>query len=316
MREYILRRVAFAVPTLLLVSFMTFMIIRLVPGDVIALKLAGIAHVEEDARKIKLELGLDKPIPVQYLHWLGRIVTHGDFGTSLWTKAPIKENLASALPVSAQLAVMSMLISIVVALPVGILSAMYQDRWPDYLLRLFTIAFLSIPGFWIATLFLVYAVLWFHWSPPIEYKSPLVNFGENMQKMLPAAMILGITLAAPTGRVIRSQMLEVLRQDYVRTARAKGLREGAVVLRHALKNAMIPVITVMGTQFGFLLGGVVIMELIFGLPGLGRYTVESINQRDYPQLQANVLIFATLLLLINLIVDLSYAWFDPRIRYR
>ena len=316
MRDYILQRVAFAVPTLLLVSFMTFLIIRLVPGDVIALKLTSITHVEEDARKIEKELGLDKPIPVQYVHWLGRIVTHGDFGTSLWTKAPIRDNLRSAVPVSAQLAAMSMTISMVIALPVGILAAMYQDRWPDYALRLFTIAFLSIPGFWIATLLLVYALLWFHWSPPVEYKNPLESFGENMQKVLPAAIILGITLAAPTGRVIRSQMLEVLRQDYIRTARAKGLRDRAVVLRHALKNAMIPVITVMGTQFGFLLGGVVIMEAIFGLPGLGRYTVESINQRDYPQLQANVLLFACVLLLINLVVDVSYAWFDPRIRYR
>jgi peptide/nickel transport system permease protein len=209
-----------------------------------------------------------------------------------------------------------MIISMVVALPVGILAAMYQDRWPDYVLRLFTIAFLSIPSFWIATLLLLYGLLWFGWSPPIAYKSPTVDLSENLQKMLPAAMILGITLAAPTGRVIRSQMLEVLRQDYIRTARAKGLRDRAVVWRHALKNAMIPVITVMGTQFGFLLGGVVIMETIFGLPGLGRYTIESITQRDYPQLQANVLVFAVALLLINLVVDISYAWFDPRIRYR
>jgi peptide/nickel transport system permease protein len=253
---------------------------------------------------------------LQYFSWIGGILLHGDFGKSLWQNTPVRELLAARLPVTFELGLMALIVALLTAIPIGIYSAIRQDTAGDYLTRSFSILMLAVPSFWMGTMVMVFPSIWWGWSPEVKFVPFTENPVQNLKQMILPALILGTALSAITMRLTRTMMLEVLRQDYIRTARAKGLRDRSVVVRHALKNAMIPVITVMGTQFGFLLGGVVIMETIFGLPGLGRYTVESITQRDYPQLQANVLLFAVALLVINLVVDLSYAWFDPRIRYR
>lgn len=316
MQHYIIRRVLLNIPVLLVVSFFAFLIIRLAPGDIIALKMQAAAYTEAEAQQIREELGLDRPLLEQYVRWLTRIILKADFGVSFWTKTPIRDNLAAALPVTIQLAAMAMAIGVLIAIPTGIIAAMKQDQPLDYGLRFFAMAFQAVPNFWLATLFLLYASLWFGWSPPLEYKRPWEDLSANLQKMIPASVLLGIALSATTARLVRSQMLEVLRQDYIRTARAKGLAERPIMLRHALKNAMIPIITLIGGQLGVLLGGAVIFEFVLGMPGLGGLTVDSIRQRDYPQLQANTLVFATMLVFVNLIVDLSYAWFDPRIRYK
>jgi len=317
-QHYLIRRVLWSIPGLLGVTLLAFIVIRVVPGDVVHL-MAGEggpnAHLSApEAQKLRRQLGLDKPLPVQYVIWLGNAL-RGDFGRSVWTRRAASEEISRRLPITAELAILSSLIAIAIAIPVGVLAAVRRDTPLDYVCRIVSICGLAMPGFWLATMVIVLLSTAFHYLPPVGYKSLQDSPGINLQQMIWPALVLGFALSASTMRMTRSALLEVLRQDYVRTAWAKGLRERSVIVRHALKNAMIPIITIVGTQVGILLGGSVIMERIFALPGLGQLTVDSIFQRDYPQLQANVVTLASVFILVNLLIDLSYAWLDPRIRY-
>ena len=312
MGRYILRRLALAVPVLFLVSAIIFAIIRVIPGDVVTLKLMEGGESPE-AVAMRQQLGLDRPLPVQYALWIGNAL-RGDLGVSLWTGNPVVHEIAQALPITLELALLSIAIAIAIAIPAGLVSAVSQDTPLDYLVRLTSVAGLAIPPFWLATLAIMLPAIFFGWAPPAGYVSLGENPLTNVQQFMFPALSLGYFYSALSMRLTRSQALEVLRQDYIRTARAKGLADRTVLFAHVLKNTLMPVITLAGAQFGALLGGTVIIEQIFSLPGMGRLTLWAISVRDYPQLQANVLLIAATTVVLNLAVDIAYAWFDPRIR--
>jgi len=317
MRAYILRRILLAIPTLLIVTIIVFCTVRFIPGDVVDLMAAQVPDIQDvdvAAQLIRHELGLDVPIHVQYGRWLGDVLT-GDLGTSLWTGRSITGELANRLPVSVELGILALITSLVIALPIGILSAIRQDTLSDYIGRSVAIFCISVPSFWLATLVVVYPSIWFDWTPALGYmpffRNPLGNLG---QFIIPA-ILMGMVMSGVAMRMTRTMMLEVLRQDYIRTAWAKGLRERIVVSRHALKNALIPVVTIVGLQLPIMIGGSVIIETIFGLPGVGRYFVEALFQRDYAVISAVNLVIATFILFITLAVDITYAYLDPRVQY-
>lgn len=313
MTTYAIRRLLLAVPTLVVVMLAVFSIIRLLPGDIVRLMVAEQNYaVDEEA--LRKELGLSDPLLVQFGKWTGGVLT-GDLGESLWTKRPIATELRQRVPVSMELGIYSVLIGLLIALPVGILSAIRQDTWMDYLSRSFAIGLISIPGFWLATLLLVFPLIWWGWAPPLSYKTWADGPIDHLYYFFWPALLLGAGLSGTTMRLTRNQMLEVLRQDYVRTAHAKGLHERSVIIRHALKNAMIPVVTVIGLQIGFVVSGTVIFETIFSMPGVGKFYFEAINFRDYPTIQATALFIALTIVLANIVVDLTYAVIDPRIRF-
>jgi peptide/nickel transport system permease protein len=312
MRTYVLRRVTLIIPTIFLVSIVVFALIRAIPGDVVTLMLQD-SKDPQQAEQLRQQLGLDKPVVVQYGIWLGHAV-QGDLGTSLWTKNSVGGEISRALPVTLELAIISMLIASLLAIPFGLISALMQNRFPDYLVRVISITGLSIPNFWLGTLLIMLPAIWFRWSPPTTYVSIFVDPVQNLKQFMLPSLSLGYGFSAITMRLMRSETLEVMRQDYIRTAQAKGLASRALVVRHILRNALIPVITVMGAQARLFLGGAVLIEQIFLLPGLGRLTLWAIQVRDYPQLQANILIIVIITLLLNLLTDLSYGWLDPRVR--
>ncbi|MGD9890295.1 MAG: ABC transporter permease [Dehalococcoidia bacterium] len=315
MRQYIFKRLLSAVPTLVLVSLALFVLLRTIPGDAIELMVAESPHVRPETRdELARQLGLADPIPVQYVRWLGNAIV-GDFGTSIWTGRTVIDQINERLPVTLELTVLAVMISLAIGIPIGVLSATKQDTLPDYVGRMIAIAGLSLPSFVTGTLVLVYLAKWFHWIPPAGYTPIYEDPLRNIQQFLLPALVLGAALAGTVMRMTRSSMLEVLRQDYVRTARAKGLQGRVIVTRHALKNAMNPIITITGNQIGNLIGGAIIVEAMFALPGLGRLTLDSIQSRDYPQVQANVMVVTIGFLLVNMIVDITYGFFDPRIRY-
>jgi len=315
MQRYILRRLLMLLLVLLGVSFLSYATMRIVPGDVVMQRLAESPSVSaKDVTALRHELGLDRPLLVQYGSWLAGVV-RGDLGRSLWTDEPVRDQIAKRLPVSLELALLSGLVSLTVGLTSGIISAIRQDSWIDYVVRLFTTLGLAIPAFALATLALVVLGVYWQWSPGVWYQPFTRDPAANLQQMFLPALLLGLSLSASIARMTRSAMLEVLRQDYIRTASAKGLRERTVIARHALKNAMPPVLTIVGLQFGFLLSGTVVIETIFSLPGLGRLMLDAVSHRDYTLLQGAVLLVATIYVLVNLAVDLAYAWLDPRIRY-
>src|SRR5215510_5860229 len=264
--------------------------------------------------KTRQERGLDRPFLEQYRTWIVGVL-QGDLGYSLTSRRPVSQELLKRVSLTSHLAVMSLGIALLIALPVGVLSAVRQDTVADYLARLFAILGLSLPDFWLATVVITFLAIWFRWMPPIGFAPIWVDPARNLSQLLIPAVIIGARLAAVSMRMTRSSLLEVLRQDYIRTARAKGLRERAVIVRHALKNAFIPVITIIGQQFSVLLGGTVIVEFIFLQPGVGSLMLDAVRLRDYALIQGAVLFFATVVVVINLLVDLSYAWLDPRIRY-
>ena len=318
MGAYIIRRLLLMVPLYFVVSVAIFVLLRVTPGDTL-LVIAGAGEgggklAPEVAAQIRHQWGLDKPIHLQYLDWLGGIL-RGDFGKSFYYKNKISEDLAKRFPVTLELALMSITISLLIALPVGIISALKQDTWIDYFFRIFTIAGLAMPGFWLGILLILMMVVWFRWIPPFGYVPPWVNPKDNFAQFIFPALILGYRLSAVVSRLTRSQMLEVLREDYIRTAWAKGLKQRTVITRHALKNALLPVVTLSSLELGGLLGGTAIIEIVFVLPGMGRMLVDAIVHRDYPVVQAVVLIIAGIFMSINLIVDVLYAYLDPRIRY-
>lgn len=315
MQQYILRRVLMLFPVVLGVSFLVFSVMHMVPGDTVLIRLAESPSAsQKDIEELRQELGLDKPFVVQYLDWLGDLV-QGDLGRSLWTDDPVVDDIAARLPVTIELGILSAAVSAILGISIGVISAVRQDSPLDYVLRVFVTLGLAVPNFALATLVLVLLGLWFQWSPGIWYTPFTQDPMANLQQMFLPSLILGFSLSASIARMTRSSMLEVMRQDYIRTATAKGLREQNVILRHALKNAMPPVFTIMGLQFGFLMGGAVVIESIFGLPGLGRLMLDAINQRDYVLIQGAVFVVATSYVIVNIAVDVSYGFLDPRIRY-
>jgi peptide/nickel transport system permease protein len=315
-QKYVLRRLLFSIPVLLLSSLIVFGLMRVMPGDSLVVLMGESGNVSErDLAKLRKDLGLDKPYYEQYALWLWQMATLNP-GDSIFTNEPIPVSLRKAVPVTVELAALAMAIGLVVAVPIGVLSATRQDSAPDYAGRVLAVSGLSLPDFWLGTLVITFAAIWFHWIPPIGYVSIFESPWRNLQQFLLPAAVLGFRLSAATMRMTRSTVLEVLREDYVRTAWAKGLAGKIVVYKHALKNALIPVVTIVGGQLGVLLAGTVVVETIFALPGMGRLTVEAILYRDYPVVQTNVMLVAATLITLNLVVDLTYAWLDPRIRYR
>jgi peptide/nickel transport system permease protein len=314
-KRYVLRRLALAVPTLVLVSVIVFSMMRLMPGDVVTRMVEGQAYAPTVAA-LRAELGLDRPAHVQYFAWVGGIVTRGDFGTSYWTRQPIADEFVARFPVTLELAALTILVSVVIGILVGIVSAVRQDSVADYVGRVLAILALSVPYFGLAVLVVVLPSIYFKWTPVWTYVPLSVNPLENLKIMIVPALVFGVTRAGPIMRIMRSALLDVLRQDYIRTAWSKGLAERAIVLRHALRNAMIPVISLIGLQMPLYLGGSVIVEAIFRLPGVGLFFFEALTRLDYPVVQSVNLIIAAMVVALNLVIDLSYAFFDPRIRYR
>ena len=314
MSRYILRRLALLVPTLLGVTIVVFVLVRLLPGDAVTLQLQDAKATAADEAALRSQLGLDRPLVVQYVDWIGSLV-HGDLGHSFRSHQPITKELASRIPVTAELGVLALVIGATVATLVGIISAVRQDTWADYTGRSIAIGLLAIPGFWLGTLVVTLPSVWWHWTPPLQYTRFEVDPLKNLSIVIIPAVILGLGLSGGLMRLIRTQMLEVLRQDFIRTASAKGLAEHSVVLHHALKNAFIPALTVLGLQVGLLVSGTVVLESIFVLPGMGRYLLEAVQSRDYPAVQGLNLLFAAVIVLTNLVIDLMYGWLDPRVRY-
>ena len=313
LRRYLAKRLVVAIPSLLIASLIVFTLPRLIPGDVVAMMLEEKAYAK-DLEELRAKLGLNRPIYVQYFEWLGRAV-QGDLGESLWTRRPVLEEIGQRLPITLELALLSLVVAIVIAVPVGVIAAARQDTAQDYIFRSTAILGLSVPGFWLATLVIVLPAIWWGWRPLtgyVEISKDVV--GHILQMLLPAA-ILGVAFAAAMMRLTRGMLLEVLRQDYVRTAWSKGLRERVIILKHGLRNAIIPVITYIGTQLPQVIGGTVIIETIFGLPGMSRFLFDAINQRDYPVIQGVNLVVVSFIVLVNLVVDALYAVLDPRIRY-
>jgi peptide/nickel transport system permease protein len=315
MYHYILRRLLLSIPVLWGVSLIVFVAIRLVPGDALVAKMQGeFSSNPEQIARMRAELGLDVPAPVQYVVWLGGVL-HGNLGTSMNTFRPVSSEILSRVPITAELALLSLAFGMLFALPIGVVSAVYQDTWIDYVGRLLAMLALSVPSFVIASALILFPALWWDYFPPLGLAQVAENPIENLQQVIPAAIALGAILTGQIMRMTRSGALEVLRSDHVRTARAKGLPEGLVLWRHVLKGTLVPVVTVAGSDFGRLLGGAVIIESIFAFPGIGLLTLTSIQLRDYTQLQGNVLFIAAVVVFFNLIVDLLYGALDPRIRY-
>ena len=320
MRAYIIRRLVLIIPTLLLVTIIVFLLVRFVPGSVIDLMASDMAAEselsgEEMTELIREMLGLNMPVPMQYLHWLGGAF-RGDLGVSLWTDRSITEEIIRRLPISFELGILAIVTGLLISFPIGIYSAIRQDTAGDYIGRSFAIICISVPGFWIATMVIVFPAYWWGWSPPMEYTPITENLGQNLLQFIIPAVIMGMVMSGVTMRMTRTMMLEVLRQDYIRTAWSKGLRERVVVIRHALKNALIPVITIIGMQIPILVGGSVIIEQIFVLPGIGRLMFDAIGTRDYPIISGINLMIASAILVVNLVVDVTYAFLDPRVQYR
>jgi peptide/nickel transport system permease protein len=318
MQAYLIRRLLALAPTLLFASIIVFVIVRLIPGDVIELMLSqnDLSATKLDREQLERALGLDQPMHVQYVRWIGNILIHGDMGRSLWQNVPVGELLAQRLPVTFQLGFMALLVALIVAIPIGVYAAVRQDTMGDYIGRSFSILMLAVPGFWMATIVMVFPAIWWGWSPEVKFVAFRDRPLQNLSQMILPAIILGTSLSAVTMRLTRTMMLEVLRQDYIRTAWAKGLAEPQVVLRHALRNALIPVVTLIGLQAPILIGGAVIMEQIFVIPGMGLLLLDAVSARDYPIITGVFLIVGVAVVLINLIVDLSYGLLDPKVRYR
>ncbi len=315
MKTYILRRLLAMVPTLFFASLIVFVSMRVIPGDVIDLMLAqNDVSTSLDREALEAAMGLDQPMASQYVRWAGSAL-QGDLGQSLWRSTPVTEQILERLPVTFELGFLALVVALSVAVPIGIYSATRQDSTLDYTARSFSLVMLAIPGFWLGTLVMVFPSVWWRWAPELEYTPFLVDPIANLTHLIVPAILLGLSMSAITMRMTRTMMLEVMRQDYVRTARAKGLRERAVVVQHALKNGLIPVVTLIGLQAPLLIGGTVVMEQIFVIPGMGQLLLEGVYERDYPVISGVFLVVGVAVLLINLLVDLSYGWLDPKVRY-
>jgi len=316
MLSYLARRIALMVPTLLGVALITFFMLRVVPGDIVEMKLRsdGGYVTQELIATERARLGLDRPLVTQFAEWMQGLVTL-DLGTSMWTGRPVAEEIGVRLGLTMQVAVMAAIISILIAIPLGTLSALFRDTWVDYLVRLFTIAGLAVPAFWLGMLIILTLLALFHWSPPVTYtpfwQSPL----ENLSQLIWPALAVGYRYAAVVARMVRSSIIEVMKEDYIRTARAKGVFERLVVTRHAMRNALLPAITVAGLEFAFLIGGLVVTEQVFNLNGIGRLFVEAVSRSDFILIQALVMLLALVFVTMNLVIDMLYGVLDPRVRH-
>jgi peptide/nickel transport system permease protein len=319
MRKYLGQRLLIAIPTLLGVTLLIFIAMRVLPGDPLSAISGegGGTYVlsKEQLQAARVSLGLDRPYAVQYLDWL-RDILRGDLGKSFWRGEPIRELIFRRAPITGQIALMAIMLSWVIGLPVGLIGAVWRNSWTDYAFRLVVTLFMAIPSFWVGLMIVLSLVLVYTWRPPLTIVYLWEDPVRNLQLTVGPALALGVALGAMMARITRSSVLEVLGEDYVRTARAKGLRERIVVWRHALVNAMLPILTVSGTAFGALLGGSVAVERAFGVPGLGLALVFAVAERDWMLIQNLVLLYGVVFVLINLVVDVSYGWFDPRIRYQ
>ena len=319
------------IPTLFIVSLIVFFMVRLIPGTIVdamvAEQMRGGVGVMGEADRVAIEhaLGLDVPVLTQYGRWVGVLrgtdgsfsgIFQGDLGTSLWKGIPVTEEIAVRWPVTLELGFLALIVAQLIALPIGIFSALRQDTWGDYIGRSFAILCIAVPGFWLATLVITFPAIWWDYMPPIEYIPFFEDPITNLKMFIVPAIILGMVLSGSTMRFIRTMMLEVLRQDYIRTAWAKGLKERVIIIRHALKNALIPVITLTGLFLSVMIGGTVIIEKIFCLPGMGRLMVDAISQRDYTVVSGILVFYGLSMMLVNLLVDITYAFLDPRIHYR
>ncbi len=326
MRAYIIRRLLLLIPTLFIVSLLVFFMIRLIPGSIIDQMIIEAAYISgEDRAGMERALGLDVSIPVQYGRWIGVIpgadgsfsgLFQGDLGDSLWKGTPVLDEITGRWPVTVQLGTLAVLITLIISLPIGVYSAIRQDSPSDYAGRSLATALIAVPSFWVAIVVILLGSLWFNVSPPLKVISLIEDPIGSLRQFIVPALVLGLAGTGTTMRMTRSMMLEVLRQDYIRTAWAKGLRERVVVMRHALKNALIPIVTLMGLMLALLVGGTVVMEIIFGLPGMGRLLIEAISARDYTVVSGVVLVYAVFMVLINLMVDLTYGYLDPRVHYK
>jgi len=317
MWKYLTKRFLLMFPTLLGVAIVTFLLIRVIPGDVVELRLAGDrgSVSQEMLDRERARFGLDRPVLEQFVTWISGVVRL-DFGTSMWTGAPIWQEIKLRAALSFQVAVMATIVAVLLAVPLGVVAALKQDSWVDYAVRIFSIAGLAVPSFWLGIVMILAMLIVFKWLPPMVYTPFWVNPWQNMLQLIWPALAVGYRYSAVATRMTRSAMLEVLREDYIRTARAKGLMQKLVLSRHALKNAMLPVLTVIALEFAFLIGGLVVTEQVFNLNGLGLLFVQAVAHRDYTLIQALVMLVAGCFIIVNFAMDIAYAWLDPRIRYR
>ena len=317
MQRYIIKRIMAMVPTIFGVMVIVFVLMRVLPGDAIEMRYAeeGTFVSEEMLVQERARLGLDQPIWRQFVKWIWGIVRL-DFGISMWTGRPITYEIKIRLELSLQVAIMATFFATVIAIPLGTIAALKQDTWVDYVIRIFSIAGLATPSFWLGILMILMLLIYFKWLPPMIFTSLWKDPWANLSQLIWPALAVGYRYSATATRMTRSSVLEVMREDYIRTARAKGLWEKVVIIRHAMKNAMLPVITVIGLEFAFLIGGLVVTEQVFNLNGIGKLFVQSIAQRDYTMTQALVIVVAVTFIVVNFIVDILYAWLDPRIRYQ
>jgi peptide/nickel transport system permease protein len=315
--KYLIKRFLLMLPTLFGVALVTFLLIRVIPGDVVELRYSGDrgAVSQEILDRERARIGLDRPVWQQFLTWIGGVVRL-DFGTSMWTGAPIWEEIKLRFTLSLQLAIMATLVAVILAIPLGVLSALKQDTWIDYGVRIFSIAGLAMPSFWLGIVLILVLLVVFKWLPPMVYTPFWQNPAQNLAQLIWPALAVGYRYSAVATRMTRSAMLEVLREDYIRTARAKGLMQKLILSRHALKNAMLPVLTVVALEFAFLIGGLVVTEQVFNLNGIGLLFVQAVAHRDYTLLQALIMLVAGSFIIVNFVMDIAYAWLDPRIRYR
>jgi peptide/nickel transport system permease protein len=315
MQRYLLTRLALMVPTLLGVAVATFLLMRVAPGDIAVLHLGGEGGIvtQADIQAERAKLGLDQPLWFQFVTWAGGLL-RGDLGRSMWTDRPVSTEVSLRFGLSLELAILALVVSLCVALPLGTLSAIGRNTPLDYAVRVFSVGGLAMPGFWLGILLILFLLILFRWSPPVTFTPLLVDPLANLSQLVWPALAVGYRSAAVLARMMRSALLEVLHEDYVRTARAKGLREQIVVTRHAARNAVLPVVTLAGLEFATLLGGLVVTEQVFNLNGLGKLLVDAISHRDYTMTQALVMLTAVLFLVTNLVVDVGYAWLDPRVR--
>lgn len=314
MIEFVVRRLLSGLVVLFVLSSVLFFVMRAVPGDVVRLQLADAGSVSpERMAEIEAQLGLDQPVLSQYVTWLGNVV-RGDFGDSLWERRPVTEMVGERFPVTIELAVLAIIIAVAMGLVIGISSAIRRGTFTDAALRISSVVGLSVPNFFVALLFITFLSLWFNYVTPLGYERLWDDPWVNLQQMIWPAIALGVSVAAAIARLTRSSMLEVLHADYIRTVRAKGATERLINYKHALRNSLIPIITLIGLQFGALLGGTVILESIYSLPGIGSLVFRAVQQRDYPVIQGCALLYGTIFVAVNIAVDIAYGWIDPRIR--
>jgi len=318
MWQYIIKRVLLMIPTLFGAALLVFLIMNVIPGDIALLIIGGDQGGDinpQELAKLREQLGLDRSLFVQFFSWVWDVMRF-DFGTSLWTGAPVMEELAIRFPLTLEVAIAATIVSTLIAIPLGTIAAIRQDTWIDYVVRIVSIGGLAIPSFWTGILIILFLVLMFEWSPPLEYVGITEDPWQNLNQLIWPIVSVGYRYAAVTTRMTRSTVLEVMREDYIRTAWAKGLKEKIVVAKHTLKNAILPVITIIGTEFAFLIGGLVVTETVFTLNGVGSFLVDAIAHRDIPVVQSLIMLIAFAFVFVNLIIDLIYAWIDPRISYR